>query len=176
MSHRHLASPERRLQRKVGMLAALIAVMALAPFPVMGQARTGTAKPSTPLRTPDGQPDLQGIWSFATITPLERPAELAGKQVLTDQEAAEFEKQTLERNNADRRDGGTDADVARAYNNFWYDRGTKVVGTRRTSLIVDPSDGRIPPLTSEAQKRLTALAEVRRRPAASWEDRSPGER
>jgi hypothetical protein len=158
------------------MLAAVIAVMVLTPFPVTGQARPGTAKPSTPPRTPDGQPDLQGVWSFATLTPLERPAELAGKQVLTEQEAAEFEKRTLERSDADRRDGGTDADVARAYNNFWYDRGTKIVGTRRTSLIVDPPDGRIPPLTPEAQNRLSALAEVRRRPAASWEDRSPGER
>jgi hypothetical protein len=158
------------------MLAAVIAVMALAPLPVVGQGRTSAATPLTAPRTPEGQPDLQGVWSFATLTPLERPAELADKQVLTDQEAAEFEKRTLERNDADRRDGGSDADVARAYNNFWYDRGTKVVGTRRTSLIVDPPDGRIPPLTPEAQKRLTALAEVRRRLPASWEDRSPGER
>jgi hypothetical protein len=89
-----------------------------------------------------------------TITPLERPADLAGKQFFTPKEAADYEKQTVQRNNADRRDGvGTDADVGKAYNDFWWDRGTKVVSTLRTSLIVDPPDGKVPALTAEAQKR-----------------------
>ena len=99
------------------------------------------------------QADLQGIWSNATITPLERPADLAGKQTLTAEEAAAYEKKVVDRTNADHRGNG-EADVATAYNQFWYDRGTKAVGTRRTSLLVDPADGHIPALTPEAQKRL----------------------
>src|SRR6202451_691950 len=103
-----------------------------------------------------GQPtrNLEGIWSNATITPLERPAELAGKATFTPEEAAAYEKQVVERNNVDHRTGNAETDVASAYNQFWYDRGTKAVGTRRTSLIVDPPDGRLPPLTPEAQKRV----------------------
>ena len=112
-----------------------------------------TAKTSPP-KLADGTPDLQGFWTNVTISPLERPADLAGKQFFTPQEAAAYEKETVTRNNADRRDGaGTDADVGKAYNDFWWDRGTKVVPTLRTSLIVDPPDGRIPALTPEAQKR-----------------------
>jgi hypothetical protein len=107
----------------------------------------------TPPRTPDGNPDLQGTWSTATLTPLERPAELAGKQFFTEQEAAEYEKQFLQQANRDRRDGGADTDVGRAYNEFWFSRGSHLVASRRTSLIVDPPDGKIPPLTAEAQKR-----------------------
>ena len=105
-------------------------------------------------RTAWGQPDLQGTWANSTITPLERPAEFAGKEFLTAEEAASLEKQTVERGDADTRNQvGTDADVSRAYNDFWWDRSTKVVKTRRTSLIVDPPDGKIPPLTAEAQER-----------------------
>jgi hypothetical protein len=110
----------------------------------------------TPPKTPDGKPDLSGYWTNVTLTPLERPANLADKAYFTPQEAAQYEKDLVERNNADRRDGGSQADVGRAYNNFWWDRGTKVVSTLRTSLIVDPPDGRIPPLTEEAQKRRAA--------------------
>jgi hypothetical protein len=98
----------------------------------------------TPPRTPDGQPDLQGVWTNVTITPLERPANLADKVFFTAAEARQYEKDTVERNNADRRDGGAQADLGRAYNDAWYDRGTKVVETLRTSLIIDPSDGHIP--------------------------------
>ncbi len=98
--------------------------------------------------------DLEGIWSNATITPLERPADLAGKQTFTAEEAAAYEKQAVERSNVDHRSANAEADVASAYNQFWYDRGTKAVGTRRTSLIVDPTDGRLPPLTPEALKRV----------------------
>src|SRR3954471_160248 len=68
-------------------------------------------------------PDLQGVWNFSTITPLERPAEFAGKEFLTDAEAAQYEARTVQRNNRDNREGSADADVASAYNEFWWDRG-----------------------------------------------------
>src|SRR6476646_4027484 len=143
-----------RPNERESMTRAALAIL-IASLPAAGQ-------PAAP-RTPWGAPDLQGVWNYATITPLERPAELAGKQVLTEKEAADFEKQTLERRNPDRRDGGAAADVGRAYNQFWWDYGTKVVGTRRTSLIVDPPDGKIPPLTEEARKRADARAAILRR-------------
>ena len=96
---------------------------------------------ATTVRTPWGDPDLQGVWSIATITPFERPAALAGKEKLTEQEAAAAEETFRTTQNQDRRDGaGTDADVALAYNDFWWDRGTKVASTRQTSLVVDPPD------------------------------------
>jgi hypothetical protein len=106
-------------------------------------------------RTPDGRPDLQGVWSFATLTPLERPKELADKAVLTPEEAAAFVKLQMERQNRDNRSAQARQDIEGAYNNFWWDWGSDVIGTRRTSLIVDPPDGRIPPLTPEAQKRAS---------------------
>jgi hypothetical protein len=153
----------------IRVLAAGIAVGSFATVAVVAQSS------HRPLpRTPWGDPDLQGVWSNATITPFERPTTLAGKQVLTEEEAAELEKLTVKTGNQDRRDGaGTDADVARAYNDFWWDRGTKVVSTRQTSLVVEPSDGRVPALTPEGQKRAAARAA---RGYDSWEDRSLWER
>jgi hypothetical protein len=174
MSHRSLAS--------MSALGVVIVAALPAPVPVAGRVAattTGAAKTWIAPRTPDGQPDLQGIWSNATLTPLERPRELAVKEFFTEKEAAEYEKQLLLQNNADRRrNDDPETDVLLAYNDSWYDRGTKVVPTRRTSLIVDPPDGRIPALTQEAQKREAARAEARRRrgPADSWEDRNLGER
>jgi hypothetical protein len=108
---------------------------------------------------------------------LERPAELAGKQVLTPAEAAAFGRQLLQQDNRDRRDGSASADLGRAYNEAWLDRGTEVVGTRRTSLIVDPPDGRVPTLTPEAQKKLDAArAYAALHPADGPEDRPLAER
>ena len=87
-----------------------------------------------PLRTPDGQPDLQGTWTNATLTPLERPASFANKEFLTEQEAAEFARHALQDVDADRRDGGAPTDVNRAYNEFWRDRGKVVpAGEPRSS-------------------------------------------
>jgi hypothetical protein len=128
----------------------LLAFIALAVFTaVLG----GQANKSAALKTADGKPDLQGIWTNVTVTPLERPADLKDKAFFTPAEAVAFEKQVIDRNNADRRDGGAEADVGRAYNDAWYDRGTKVVKSLRTSLVVDPKDGRIPPLLPQAQNR-----------------------
>ena len=134
-------------------------------------------------RTADGRPDLQGVWDFRTITPLERPAELADKATLTAEEAAEFER-TRARNQDDRtptpgatvNGAATNADVSRAYNDFWWDFGKKVVTTRRTSLIVDPPNGRRPALTPEAQKRAAVRRAARERLALGPEDRGVGER
>jgi hypothetical protein len=131
-------------------------------------------------RAADVHPDLQGVWNFSTITPLERPAEFAGKEFLTDAEAAQYEARTVQRNNRDTREQSADADVASAYNEFWWDRGVhaaRVNGRTRTSLIVDPPDGRIPALTADGQRRAAARAEARRiHPADGPEDRSLGER
>jgi hypothetical protein len=129
-----------------------------APHATKESARTKT-KASTVARTADGHPDLQGIWTNTTITPLERSTDLAGKSVLTETEAAAYEKQILDRVNFDRRDGGPEVDVTRAYNNLFMDRGTQlstIDGKKRTSIIVDPPDGRIPPLTPEGTKRVDA--------------------
>jgi hypothetical protein len=149
-------------------LAPALAFLAAASMPA--------AKNWTASHTPDGQPDLQGIWSNATITPLERPKELAGKEIFTEAEALEYEKRVLEESNKDRRDGSPEADVGRAYNDSWWDRGTRVVSTRRTSIIVDPPDGKIPALTPEAQKAVSARAAVLQRPAGGPEDRGLPER
>jgi hypothetical protein len=134
------------------------------------------AKNWTGPHTPDGQPDLQGLWTNATITPLERPKELTGKEKFTEQEAAEYEKRVLEETNKDRRDGSPEADVGRAYNDAWWDRGTKVVLTLRTSIVVDPPDGKVPALTAEAQKAASARAAVLQRLPAGPEDRGLPER
>jgi hypothetical protein len=121
-----------------------------------------TVAPPVSLTGQAGRRDLQGFWTNGTLTPLERPAELVGKEFFTPAEAAAYEKQGRERNNADRRDSNVDADLAVGYNAIWWERGTHVVSTRRTSLIVDPPDGRVPPLTPDAQKKAADRAEARR--------------
>jgi hypothetical protein len=121
-------------------------------------------------RTPDGQPDLQGIWTNSTLTPFERPAMWAGKEFLTEKEAADYEKRLIENNDRDRRGGTAEADVAGAYNNFWFERGTRVVPTRRTSLVVDPPDGKVPALTPAAKEAAATRAEVGRHPPTGPED------
>lgn len=131
------------------------AVVCLASVPLAGQS-------AGPLRTPDGRPDLEGVWSFATITPMERPSSLAGKEYFTEDEARAYETDYRERTNKDRRDGPAEADVSRAYNDFWWDPGTRVVKTLRTSLVIDPPDGQIPPMRADARARRDAAREANR--------------
>jgi hypothetical protein len=151
----------RRLFTSMCGLAVAIAMAWPGPNSVLGQAparAVPAARPPASMRTGDGHPDLQGTWSFATLTPLERPANLAGKEFFTEKEAADYEKQVIERNNKDRRDGPVESDVGRAYNDFWWDSGTKVVRTRRTSLVIAPTDGHIPPMTAAGRERQTERA------------------
>jgi hypothetical protein len=164
---------------KINRLIFSITFFVIIPFGLAQSPQRGSKPGPKPTaltwklpRTPDGKPDLQGVWSNAIITPLERPAAFANKEFFTEEEAAAFEKQNLEINNRDRRDGTPEEDVQRAYNEYWFDRGTKVAATRRTSLVIDPKDGRIPPLTEEARRRNAARNEYRRlHPADGPEDR-----
>jgi hypothetical protein len=174
----------QRVSRSLGTLSAVAAAVSLAGASISGQAPSapGTKAPEKPFtvaRTADGQPDLQGVWSFGVGIPLERPGKFGEKGAVDEEtgEAVELQKVAVERNvGKDSREGqGTEADVARAYNAFWWDYGTKVYGNR-TSLVVDPADGRIPALTAEGQKRADIRAEARRRNAWGPEDRSVGER
>jgi hypothetical protein len=125
-------------------------------------------------------PDLEGIWSFATLTPVERPADLGGRPFFTDEEAAAYEKQTLEGGDRDRRDGGAAVDVARAVNDYWFERGTRVStvnGRKPSSMVIDPPDGRIPAQTPDARAKAGArAAENRAHPADGPENRSLQER
>ena len=141
--------------------ASLLVIALLLRAPIAAQAPTRAAKGWTPPRTADGAPDLQGVWNTSTLTPLERPAEFAGKPFLTEAEVAAYEQRMAVQNNRDRRDSSPQADVGGAYNDFWFERGSRVVPSRRTSLITDPADGRIPPLTPEAQKKAAERAEYR---------------
>ncbi len=178
MSHRFLAS--------LCALVAVIAVVLLAPPPAAAQAQTASAEGSAPPRTPWDHPDLQGLWNNATITPFQRPEALADKEFLSEEEAANLEQQTVDRNDRLRRAPAQRTDAGGsvgAYNNFWMERGTTVVPTRRTSIIFDPPNGRLPALTPEADERLTSsearrIAEVRRGdlPADSWEQLDLGDR
>ncbi|TDI22229.1 MAG: hypothetical protein E2P06_13140 [Acidobacteria bacterium] len=126
--------------------------LAVLVAPLTVQAQTGAAAAAP--RTADGRPDLQGVWDFRTITPLQRPAALGDKAVLTAEEAAQTEAQWANIKFFDR--PAREGEVI-AYNDFWLDLGTTVVGTRRTSLIVDPSDGRLPPLVPNVPRQVASL-------------------
>jgi len=181
MSHRFITSAR--------ILPLAVAAVSLMPPPAAGQSApktAGAAATWTAPRTADGRPDLQGIWDFRTITPLERPRTLGAKEFFTEAEAADFEAQENRRQNRDLIDpkvGGLNypAGGVVPYNEVWYDRGDKVVKTKRTSLIVDPPSGRIP-YTPEGQKRAERRAldekntQLGHPIADSWEDRPLQER
>jgi hypothetical protein len=132
------------------------ALLILAATPAFGQSAPSENSWTMP-RTPDAHPDLQGIWTNKTVTPLERPTALGNKAFFTPEEAKAFTQDTLEKNDKDQRGGGV-RDVLHAYNAFWWDSGTKVLRNMRTSIITDPPDGRIPPLTPRRQAQLQEQA------------------
>lgn len=164
---------------RLSMLAALGIVTAVvgvrgqaqtaAPASVKPQARSKAA--SVP-RTSWGDPDLQGIWTNTTTTSLERPDDLAGKPVLTDEEWKKRDSETAARVSFDK--APTGKGNPGAYNEFWMERGRL---NNRTSLVIDPPDGKVPPLTDGARKQTDALTEARRQhPADSYLDRSAYDR
>jgi hypothetical protein len=135
----------------VRVVGLVLATVSLTPSPVVAQTTKAT-KTWAPPRTPDGHPDLQGIWDFRTATPLERPSAFAGKEFFSSEEAAEFERQAAERI----------SETLAVHPAFWLDYGTNVLASKRTALIVDPADGRVPPLTPAARQKAAARAEARR--------------
>ena len=119
--------------------SALVLAAVLAP--ATGQVPSSKPPANLP-RTPDGRPDLEGIWTNNTLTPLERPAELRDTPALTEQAAAAYEKQAVTGRNRDRRDSDPEVDVGRAYNELFFDQGARLArigGTIRSSIIVDPA-------------------------------------
>jgi hypothetical protein len=159
--------------------------LCLTPQPLEAQAaKAAPAGTWTAPRTPDGHPDLQGFYDVATITPLERPAALGDRLVLTGQEAAALERYEQERNAKNAAPVAADRDAppvggdrsapksflefleqagggpVGGYNNFWLASGTKVVtvnGEKRSSIIVDPVNGRVPAMKADARKRNAAF-------------------
>jgi hypothetical protein len=154
------------LRVPVGVLAVLASI-AVAPEAAVAQTtRSGAAARGSLPRTADGRPDLQGTWSFATVTPLQRPKEFEGRDKLTLEEVAKLEGRAEAEQFVDRPPAKGETG---AYNRFWIDAGTRVIATHRTSLIVDPPDGRLPPLTAQGEARQKAL-EARSKAAERPED------
>ena len=144
-----------------------------------------SAESTMPMRTPDGQPDVSGTFTFRTITPFERPSQFADLETLDAETAAAFEASERTRQNRDlfdpikgsggyapRSEGGV-----LSYNEFWYERGIELTSDKRTSLVVDPPDGRLPARTEEAQMAARERAAYRREHMYdSYENRSSGDR
>jgi hypothetical protein len=146
-----------------------LAVLTLAATPVAAQSTGATASAArswTAPRTPDGQPDLQGTWTNGTTTPLERPAALADKPFYTEQEAAALREQAAQPRGRVRRPGDVGSD-----NEAFVDTGYTPVSTRRTSLIIDPPDGRIP-----IRPAVEARRDVNVNSTDSFETMSPWDR
>jgi hypothetical protein len=147
---------------RVEPLALVLVAVIAAAGPVQSQATSddnAARAPWTRPRTRDGQPDLDGVWNFATLTPLERPPRFAGRAFMTSEEAVALERETLEELDLDRR---TDLRGG-AINEFWTERGKLAIidGQIPTSLIVDPPDGRLPAVIRERQApQVRAFDEV----------------
>ncbi len=147
------------------------AAAALAPLP-------GYAQSADVPRTAWDKPDLQGVWDFATLTPMERPAEFADRATLTEEDVASIVARSAQFTQFLSENGIGSSDTRTGtYDEFWFDFGSDVSADRRTSLVVDPPTGRIPALTPVARERQAARrAYLAEHPADSWEDRNLAER
>ena len=148
------------MQQRSLVLVRLLATMVVAALLLTPSSAAAQAEEYEPPRTSWGAPDLQGVWDFRTLTPFERPVELGERAVLSAEEVAEFEARRLAEFAV--RDDQEPADVVGNYNQFWFDPGSTTVETRRSSLVIDPPNGRIPALTSAAAQRRAELERVRR--------------
>ena len=129
--------------------SCLAAAVLLIPLVALGQTGASNAVP----RTAWGAPDLGGVWDYNSLTPLERPSEYEGREFLTDEEAGQIIRQAVENAGVDQRATDPKIDIEGAYNAFWTDHPTTLPPDRRTSLVIDPPDGRLPALTAAAQAR-----------------------
>jgi hypothetical protein len=149
MSHRF------RIGLALGCAGAVSQIIALSTVGLFAQRTTAprAARGNATPRAGDGRPDLSGTWSFVSATPLERPEQFADRAVLTDQEIAEIARRASTQSTADRQPPPGDTG---AYNSFWTDAGAKLTD-KRTSLISDPPNGRLPPVTPETRQRMVTL-------------------
>ena len=164
---------------RVPCLVALVSSLSLT---MVVPSAAGQSGKWTPPRTPDGKADIQGTFTFRTITPLQRPTALTGKDVLTPEEAADFEVSENNRLNRDLFDPEKGAPSVGypprlqggvlSYNDFWYERGNQLTEDRRTSLIADPPDGRIPFAAATRERMAAQAARTNARIFDSYEDLS----
>ncbi len=169
------------MTKRSAALFVALTLCALAP-PALAQSNGDGAA----MRTPDGQPDLSGVFTFRTLTPLERPEALVGKEALSPEEAAQFEASERIRLNRDLFDPETGAPSAGyqsraeggvlSYNEFWYERGIELTADKRTSLVVDPPDGRIPYTDEHREARRLRQLNLRNGFADHYTDRSLSDR
>ena len=155
----------------VGVVALVCAVVLFVPTSAASQGQGAT------LRTPEGHPDLQGVWNFSTATPMERPKELAGKETLTVEEAAEWEQQLAVQRaglESELEDAPLEARVGYSLR-IWFEWGDSLA-EQRTSLVVDPPNGRIPAVRPEVEARRELRRILRGRHAHGPEDRGISER
>ena len=159
----------RRFLKSVGAAALASAVVAFLPAGAAGQ--------DAPLLTPDGHPDLQGVWNFSTATPMERPEDLADQETLTAEEAAAWEQRLAEQraaNESEREDAPLGARLGYSVR-VWFEHG-HTLSEQRTSLVIDPPDGRIPAVRPVVAARAELRSLLRGRHAHGPEDRGASER
>ncbi len=146
-------------QRLTTLLGVALGLMLVSPLAV---AQTSTIDDAMPMRTSDGQPHISGTYTFRTLTPFQRPRQFEGQENLSAEEAEEFEASERRRQNRDLFDPETGAPNAGyqsraeggvlSYNEFWYERGIELTSDKRTSLIVDPPNGRLPARTDDSRR------------------------
>ena len=169
-------------RRYCAALLTVVTFVCLVPGAAVAQVERDPQSGWTAPRTPDGVPDLQGTYTFRTITPMQRPEELEGKVTLSAEEAAEYEEARRRSQNRDLFDPVTGAPWAGyapraeggvlSYNEFWYERGVELTRDKRTSLVVDPPDGRIPYTDAAREKNRITRANLTAGFADSYTDRS----
>ena len=160
------------------LLYAVIGTLWLMPHTVFSQDLTNqsdSGNQGTP-RNRNGHADLQGVWDFRSLTPLERPDALGQRDTFNAEEAAEFTEERLTALDADKVGPDGRIPLSGGYNDFWYDYGRTLTDDRRTSLVVDPANGQIPALSPSARTRANQRREALQRDAHGPEDRGAFER